>query len=153
MSAVKIKLQPWFRRSIYVVLGISWLTGLTFFIMNNWAAIEGDFGPEKHPLQFKVLVVHGAAAFLMLMIFGSMLSNHLPMAWKTNRLRKIGITLTSFVIIQILSAFLLYYLSSDSVRAVVVWVHLLAGMTLPVVLTTHVLVGRQRSRSRQGKTK
>lgn len=148
MSAVKIKLKPWFRRATYVILSISWLTGLTFFVMNNWITVEGDFGPEKHPMQFKVLLLHGAAAFMMLMIFGSMLTNHLPLSWQTKRLRKIGLMLTSFIIIQTVTAYLLYYLANESLRAITVWIHLSFGLCIPLVLGIHVVLGKRRTQTK-----
>ena len=144
MSTVKVKLSPWFKKLIYIGLSISWVTGLAFFIMNNWITVEGDFGSEKHPMQFNVLMVHGAAAFLMLMVFGSMLSNHIPKSWKTKRLRKIGISLTSFIILQTFSAYLLYYLSDEYWRSVTSWIHLGVGVSLPFLLWFHIVLGKRR---------
>ncbi len=144
MSAVKVKLSPWFKRLIYMTLTVSWVTGLTFFIMNNWVAIEGDFGPEKHPLQFNVLMLHGAAAFIMLMVFGSMLSNHIPLSWKTRRSRVIGISLTAFVVLQIATAYLLYYMADETWRTISSWVHLIIGLSLPLILVIHIVMGRRK---------
>lgn len=144
MSTVKVKLSPWFKRVIYVGLSISWLSGTLFFIMNNWVTVEGDFGPEKHPLQFKILMTHGAAAFLMLMVFGSMLSNHIPMSWKTQRLRKIGISLTTFITVQTITAYLLYYLANEQWRGITAWVHLAVGLSLPFLLWLHIFLGKRR---------
>ncbi len=144
MSAVKVKLSPWFKKLVYAGLLVSWLSGLMFFVMNNWVTVEGAFGPEKHPMQFNVLMVHGAAAFLMLMLFGSMLSNHIPLSWKTKRLRKVGVSLTSFIVLQTLTAYLLYYLANENARSVTAWVHLISGAVLPLILLGHVLVGSKR---------
>ncbi len=144
MSAVRVKIEPWFRRTLYLGLFISWVSGVLFFVMNNWITVTGDFGPEKHPWQFNVLLVHGAAAFIMLMLFGSILSNHIPMTWKTKRLRKIGITISSFIVIQAVTAYLLYYLANEDIRVIVSYLHLAMGGSLPLLLWAHIKLGRKR---------
>jgi len=148
MATISITLPPLFRRSLYTITALSWCTGIAFFILNNWITVEGDFGPEKHPLQFPTLQLHGASAFLMMMSFGAILAAHVPASWKTQRSRNMGITLTSIVGLQVISAYGLYYLSNEDIRLWLSWFHLGLGVSLPLVLGTHVVMGL-RSRRRQ----
>jgi len=117
--------------------------------MLNGVTIEGDFGPEKHPLQFPTLQLHGASAFLMMMSFGAMLAAHLPASWKTKRSRNIGITLASVVGLQMIGGYCLYYLSGEDIRQWISWFHLSLGVSLPLILSSHVVVGRRSRRARR----
>jgi len=141
MATISVKLPPLFRRSLYSVTALSWCSGIAFFIMLNWVTVEGDFGPEKHPLQFPLLQLHGACAFLMIMSFGAMLAAHLPASWKTKRSRNIGIALATLIGLQMIGAYGLYYLSNEDIRQWVSWFHLGLGVSLPGVLATHVVMG------------
>ena len=139
-----MKMSPWFKKALYVALASSWISGITFFIMNKWLRVEGDFGLEKHPWQFNVLSIHGFVAFMMLMIFGAILVNHTPMSWKTKRLRTIGLFLSSLIVLQILSAYLLYYVSNESFRLVCMYLHLSIGASLPMILLIHIRKGKNK---------
>lgn len=142
---IRMKMPDWFRHLLYGVFCMSLFSGIGFFILNTWVSVEGDFGPEKHPVQFPLLKVHGFAAFAMLMSYGAVLGAHVPMSWRSGRLRGIGLTLCAIIAVQVLSAWMLYYLSDDGLRGWVSWLHLGVGCSLPVLLLTHILQGRRNS--------
>ncbi len=147
MSAVRLMIQPWFKKFFYTLLACSWVTGLVFFVLNTWVRVAGDFGPEKHPVQFIVLVIHGFSAFVMLMLLGALFSNHVPIAWRSRRLRKVGVALVSFAGTQILTAFLLYYVANEAIREWAMYIHLFTGLLLPFMLYLHIFLGKQRKRT------
>lgn len=136
---IKAKFPKLYRRGLYALVAVSWFSGSTFFALSRWFLVDGEFGPEKHPWQFPVLMTHGAAAFLMMFAFGFILASHVPATWKLKKLRWLGILLVSVVSFQIISAYLLYYLANESVRDVVANLHAAVGFSLPVVLTIHVI--------------
>lgn len=150
---IKHKIPVPYRRILYTVLALGWLSGIGFFIFNNYMTIEGDFGSEKHPWQFPLLKIHGATAFFMMICYGALLTSHLPAGWKRGRGKKLGISLISLVAIQILSAYSLYYMTDEVVRGYMVYLHLVSGVLLPIVLTTHVINGRKYSASKALKLK
>lgn len=141
-----VKISPVFKRVFYTALSISWLSGVLFFIMNTWLRVPGDFGPVKHPWQFNVLVVHGAGAFLMLMLLGAIIANHIPLAWRTGRLRLVGVSLLIWVLVQTITALMLYYMGNESLRAWVVYVHLGLGVCLPLMLIGHLKAGVKKNK-------
>lgn len=141
MRKIAVKIPPLYRRGLFFVLFISWCTGIGFFILSHWITVDGPFGPEKHPWQYPALQIHGAAAFFMLMAFGSIIASHLPMSWKTRRLRVLGILMISALSLQIIGAYLLYYLSNEDIRFWVANFHAALGLTLPAILFTHITVG------------
>lgn len=140
---------PWnFRMVIFVILAISWCSGIAFFVLNNWVSVEGDFGPEKHPLQFPTLMIHAAAAFILMLMIGGILASHVPMSWKTKRLRKDGISLIALFGIQVITAYLLYYVANEDIRVVVSYLHLACGASFPFFLIAHIILGIKSRRSK-----
>jgi len=153
MSRISVKMPNTYRYFLFTVFAISWVTGIAFFIFSNWITVEGDFGPEKHPLQYPILQLHGASAFFMMMLFGALLAAHMPVSWRLNRMRNIGLTLVTLVSVQVITAYFLYYLSNESIREVISYIHLAAGGCLPFVLFTHIAVGIRTRRTNQSKLK
>lgn len=145
MALIKHKIPTVYRRTLYSILALGWLSGIGFFIFNNYLTVDGDFGPEKHPWQFPLLKIHGAVAFAMMISYGALLTSHLPAGWKRGRGKKLGLSLITLVAVQILSAYSLYYMTDEVVRGYIVYLHLVSGGLLPVVLSTHVILGRKNS--------
>ncbi|MGJ8635013.1 MAG: hypothetical protein ACSHX7_13935 [Luteolibacter sp.] len=145
MPRVTIKI-PWAYRSwLFTVLLTSWCTGIAFFILNRWITVEGDFGPEKHPWQFTILKVHGAAAFLMMIFYGYLLASHIPAGWKAKRQRALGLALVSAQGLLILTAYFLYYAAGESFRQFIGYAHLITGVTFPFLLLAHIISGKRKA--------
>ncbi len=144
----RIPLWP-YRALLFAVLAVAWVSGLSFFVLNTWVTVEGDFGPEKHPWQFTFLRVHGGAAFLMMISFGYLLASHVPAGWRTDRLKKSGAGLVASVAFMVLSAYILYYASDLDFRQYLVYAHVAMGFSLPIQLLLHILQGLKR-RKRAG---
>lgn len=141
MKAINVKIPRAYRIFLYIFLSSSWLTGMLFFVLNRWFAVEGLFGVEQHPWQFSILKLHGFAAFGMLMAYGALIANHVPMSWKTGRLRGIGLALVSALTLQVLTAYGLYYVADHQMRTVTSAMHTLVGGLLPFILALHIWRG------------
>lgn len=144
---IRLKFPTWLRRLFYGVLATSWITGTTFFVLSRWMQVEGEFGPAKNPWQFPVLQIHGAAAFLMLMAIGALLTGHIPAGWRTSRSRRLGITLVSGVSFMAISAWVLYYAAGENLRPIIGNVHASVGFSLPLILGLHIWHGRRHARA------
>lgn len=144
MAYIDVRIPTTYRRLLYLALAVSWVTGIAFFILSRFITVEGDFGPEKHPLQFPTLMVHGAAAFIVMMGYGAVMMNHVSATWRLQRLRGFGITLLVVLLFQVISAYLLYYLSSDEIRGLFANLHALVGLSFPLILTIHIVTGRRQ---------
>jgi hypothetical protein len=147
MARINLKI-PWrYRGLLFGLIALSWLTGLTFFVMNRWITVEGEFGPEKHPAQAIFLKVHGAAAFAMMISYGYMLASHVPAGLRSRRQKIIGLSLVSAQGFMILTAYGLYYISGEEFREWVSYSHASVGFLFPALLGWHVISGiRQRKR-------
>jgi heme A synthase len=144
MKLISLRIPILYRRFFYGFLALSLCTGVIFFALNRWVEIEGEFGPQKHPLQAVFIRIHGAAAFLMLMSFGTLLAAHIPYGWKSTRSRKSGIVIFSLVFLQILLGYLLYYLANESIREYTGYVHIIFGLIIPLALYVHIRQRRKK---------
>ncbi len=144
-----IRLTKLHRRSLIALFLFSWLSGIAFFSLDRWGAVEGEFGPEKHPWQFTVLKSHGAAAFLMMINFGFLLAAHVPKGWRVRDMRPLGLVLVLAVSISISTAYLLYYLGDEGLRQVTRTIHISVGFCLPFLLLAHLRQGLRRRNMRR----
>jgi hypothetical protein len=144
MARVTLKI-PWrYRTWLFAFILLSWITGVTFFILNRWVEIEGEFGPEKHPAQAIFLKVHGASAFLMMISYGYLLATHIPAGYKSKRQRFLGLCLVGAQGFLILTAYGLYYVGGENFHSVIGYAHASVGFIFPFLLATHVITGARK---------
>ena len=134
----RVRLPNWQRRAIYAVTAALVLTGLLWWFLD---ANRGENGASS--AQVWSLRVHGMAAMLGLVFFGSLLSSHIRIAWAVNRNRLLGATLAGLTITLALTGYGLYYLGGEMSRLVASWLHLVFGITMPFVLWLHIVRGRR----------
>ena len=144
MKRIGLKVPKPMRLMLYGAFALSWFTGLGFYVLETFFQVEGEFGISKHPLQNPALTVHGAAAFAMMVAFGALLSAHAPMGWRTGRVRGMGLTLIAAVAVQVVTAWMLYYVGNQDLQTVAKWAHLIVGASLPAVLAVHVVQARRK---------
>ena len=128
--------KEWF----FIILALCWISGVVYFILNYFIEIQGEFGLEKHPMQYPVLKIHGAMSFVIMIIFGYFLSAHVKknLYSKNKRGLKSGIVLLSLPFICIITAYALYYLWSDFYRQISSYLHSFIGFILPFSLVLHI---------------
>ncbi|MEM7019498.1 MAG: hypothetical protein AAF512_19445 [Pseudomonadota bacterium] len=143
MPPIRAKIPKTYQRILFSALALSWCSGVCFFVLSTWFMVEGEFGPEKHPWQYPSLMVHGGAAFLMIFCYGALLASHVTSAWPLKRSRITGLSIAIAVGLQIITAYLLYYLASESLRVWTVNVHLTVGFCLPLLLVFHLVAGKR----------
>ncbi len=143
MSNISRKIAKKYRYLFYGFLSISVFSGSGFWLLRNFAMVEGDFGPESHFLQYPFLQLHGFAAFMMLMALGSIFSSHIPKTWSLGKAKNSGITLLSFIVFSLLSAYSLYYLVSEDWHVLLGNSHAIVGLLLPTLLIFHITMARK----------
>lgn len=178
MLRVHMKMSWPARAILALAILTSWFSGLGFYIFNNFVEIEGDFGPEKHPFQYTILKIHGAAAFSMILIFGYLLASHIPLGLKAKRERIVGLFLTGIQLTLVVSAYFLYYGDGDGelqrnllVEGVTKFLplseeyqeireetftfllHFYAGLFYPLFIILHIVLGKKNANNRRAKRK
>jgi len=148
--ARSVRIEKRLKFGVFGLITTSWITGIAFFILDNWLWIEGEFGPEKNPLQFPTLKIHAASAFLLMIGFGFLLASHVLVSFPVKRMRPTGIALFSAFCFLIVSAYGLYYIGNDSFRQIVGYTHAGVGCLFPFFLVGHILQGKAfRHRNKQ----
>lgn len=113
--------------------GGSWLIGA-------WLK-EADLGPVRTPLQTLSIQIHGAAALLFLVLLETMMA-HVRRGWNAKANRWSGSSIMAVHSILILTAWLLYYVTSDSWREWSSVVHWVVGLSALPLIGFHVQCGR-----------
>ena len=143
MSRVALHFPRWAKRVLYGNVALSFVTGSLWFALHRWGQVEGEFGPEKHPLEPWLIKAHGASAFLVLIGFGYLLASHVHIGWRSGKNRRAGLAVVGTILGLIFTGYLLYYAGSEGFRESVSWVHLAIGLSLPGTLGFHIWLGHR----------
>lgn len=151
-----IRLPTRRRYAIYgVALGV-WASGVGWLLTHWLGARKGPFGPEADPAEPVWLKVHGALAFLALVLFGLVWGVHVVNGWAVRRRRWTGGALTALTVVLMVSGYLLYYAGRDDVRGLVSIIHWAIGLGSLAAFALHRFqretedrTPRQRERSRK----
>ncbi len=140
-----IRLGNRHKRLLYAVIGALWASGALWLLFHYFLRVEGDFGPEAHPLEAWWLRLHGLAAFAALVAIGSILPIHARRAWQLNKNRRSGLMMKLYFLWLALTGYALYYFLSESSEAWLPLAHWIPGLALPLAALSHIRLGRRRS--------
>ena len=146
------RLPRWHEWAIYAGFGALLVTGLAWLALDRGVRVAGDFGPEHHPAEHWMLIVHGIAAYLFLLVAGALIPVHVKLGWSIDRNRVSGVTLASILGLLALTALGLYYLGDDALRGWSSTAHWLAGLVALPALVIHVIRGRRSATPRRAKS-
>src|SRR5215510_219962 len=131
-----MRLGPWQQAAVYAALVIVGLTGLVWFALHDFVE------EEPSELQRWSLVLHGASAFAVLIVFGSLLPLHVRSGWVRRRNIASGLSIIIVMTVLIVTALLLYY-GSEEMRAPVRWTHIGIGILAFALFPMHVIFGHR----------
>jgi cyanate permease len=87
--------------------------------------------------------IHGAAAMVILLLIGTLLTAHVRFPWRAGRNRINGsIFLGAFAVLSV-TGYGLYYAGGERLRSWTSWIHLGVGLALPILLLLHVFLGKR----------
>jgi hypothetical protein len=136
-----LRLKSPFRYAIYTIVAVLTLTGAAWFFA-DW---QKDLSTDEiwQQLAANMLMIHGGAAMLALLLLGALIPVHILRAWRARKNRLSGSLMATFNTVLIVTAFGLYYLGSDLLRPWISWTHIAAGVALALWLPLHVWLGRR----------
>jgi len=138
-----IRLKPVHRGLLYVVLALLFFTGAIWAYWNYLVAQPSDLVTSARTWAMKI---HGAAAMVILLLIGTLLTGHVKFAWRARRNRGSGVFLLFIFGILTISGYMLYYAGGEKLRAWTSWIHLAVGLALPILLVIHILLGKKTRR-------
>jgi len=138
-----LRLRPSFRFAIYAAFAVLFLTGAGWLVADWQKDISSDEFWQQSIAY--LLMVHGGAAMVTLLLLGALIPVHMMRAWWSRRNRVSGSAMATFNAILIVTAFGLYYLGSETLRPWMSWIHIAAGLSLALGLPVHIYLGRRTS--------
>jgi len=136
------RLEPPFRFAIYIAFAVLFASGAAWLVANRLK--ETSNGETWQQAAAYLLMVHGGAAMLTLMLLGALFPLHIGRAWRAKKNRATGIVML-FNAVLIATAFGLYYLASEILRPWASGVHIAFGLSLPLLFFVHIKTGRERA--------
>jgi hypothetical protein len=143
MRSDSIRLNRFHRYLLYSVLGLLFLSGAAWAWWNYVTRAGGEFEMAAKSWALKI---HGAAAMATLILIGTLLTTHIKCAWRARRNRPSGALFLGLLGILTITGYGLYYAGGEAVRAWSDWIHLGAGLVLPLFLAIHVWTGKKSRR-------
>jgi hypothetical protein len=140
MRPDSIRLKRALRLLLYAVLAVLFLSGAAWAWFNYFAVAPNEFGSIAKSLAMKI---HGAGAMAILVLIGMLLTAHVRFAWRAGRNRANGSVFLSAVAVLAITGYGLYYVGGERLRVWTSWIHLAAGLVLPVLLLIHILLGKR----------
>ena len=138
-----MRLKRPFRYSLYAAFTVLLLTGAGWLVADWQKNIAADEIWQQAAAT--MLMVHGGAAMLALLLLGALVPVHLLRAWRRGKNLVSGSIMAVFNAVLIVTAFGLYYLGSEEVRPWISWIHLTAGFALSLMLPIHIWLGKRES--------
>jgi hypothetical protein len=127
-----------------VATGVAWL--VAHYLL---AAPPEAESMAPVPLEPWALRLHGIAAYAFLVVFGSLVSAHIVVAWRLRRNLVSGVSMVVAVLALGATALLLYY-GPEAAHGVVGVAHWVVGFVLALVLWVHVSAARRLRQPQRG---
>ena len=135
-----LRLDTRFLGALYSVFSVLFVTGVAWLAADRSKDISrSDAWSASLPI---LLMLHGGAAMLALILLGALLPLHVLAAWKQSINRVTGTAMLIWNALLIFTAFGLYYIASDTVREWTSDLHIALGLAFPGLLFVHVATGR-----------
>lgn len=140
LKGLGIKLHPIQKWLTYVgLIGVA--------ISGVWWSYLHDLTQSKaFDLMHNLLIIHGATAFVSMLILGALMPQHMRMAWHAKRNRWSGGSMAAIALVIIVTGFGLYY-AGENYRDPVKWVHLIVGLVSIIALILHIWFGRRSAKA------
>ena len=136
------RLEPPFRFAIYIAFAVLFASGAAWLVADQLK--ETSNGEIWQQSAAYLLMVHGGAAMVTLMLLGALFPLHIGRAWRARKNRASGIVMLAFNAVLIASAFGLYYLASEILRPWASDLHIGFGLAMPLLFLAHVTAGRRK---------
>lgn len=143
MAQYTLRLRTSLRYPVYAAFAVLFLTGAGWLVA-DWQKNISDNDIWQQAVSY-MLMVHGGAAMVTLVLLGYLIPVHLLRGWRSGRNLGSGSIMVTFNAVLMMTAFGLYYLGSESVRPWVSWIHLTAGILVSLLFPIHILLGRREA--------
>ncbi len=139
-----MRLNPYLRWAVYTVFVLLFVSGAAWLLADQFK--DSTNGELWQAAGANLLMVHGGAAMATLLLLGALFPLHMQRAWRAHKNRMTGIAMVTLNTILVVTSFGLYYLGSEMLRPWISDAHIAVGLTLPILLLIHIVLGRRGSK-------
>jgi hypothetical protein len=142
-----LRLEPRFRTVLYTVVAVLFGTGAGWFAVDRLKGAAA--GTAWQETSTWLLMLHGGAAMLFLLLLGALVALHVRVGWRLRNNRVSGAVMLTVNALLIVTAFGLYYAGSDTLRRWTSDIHIAIGLGFPVLLALHAFLGKRSVQAAQ----
>ncbi len=136
-----LRLDDRFRWGLYGIFSVLFVTGAVWLIAD--ALKDSPSGDFWQGISASLLMIHGGAAMVTLVLLGALIPIHVLRAWRARRNRWAGGAMVIANVLFVATAFGLYYAGSEIWRPWISDVHIVIGLIFPALIVIHVVTGRR----------
>jgi hypothetical protein len=141
MATNPLRLESRLRGTLYAVASALLVTGIAWLLVDRLKPIYLMETWQRTAAY--LLMLHGGAAMLMLLLLGALIPVHVAVAWRRGKNRITGSMMLASNAVLIATAFALYYSGSETWRHQASVFHIGFGLGLPVLWAVHVWRGKR----------
>ena len=117
------------------LLGLA-LTGVAWLVVHYvFGGGRADMLP--HPAEPWLMRAHGLAGFIALFVLGSVSALHVPRGWRRGMRVRSALAVLAAWGLALLTAYLLYYFSSETLHPLIGWIHAGVASLLWLAIVVH----------------
>jgi hypothetical protein len=139
-----LRLDPRFRLALYAAYSALFVTGAGWLPANQMKDTPST-DEAWQMIGAYLLMIHGGAAMVVLMLLGALFPLHMQRGWRARRNRPMGAIMLTCTGALIATSFGLYYAGSDMLRPWMSGIHIGLGLCLPGLFLVHIVIGRRSS--------
>jgi hypothetical protein len=139
-----LRLEPGLRFCNHAAVATLSATGAIWLIADTLKTPDGE--ELWQLIGANMLMLHGLAAMIALVVLGAMIPMHVLRCWRAGKNRISGTAMAGTNAVLVITAWGLYYAGSEGLRTFVADLHIAVGIALPVLVATHVALGRRATK-------
>jgi hypothetical protein len=139
IQPIGVKLPSFQKLNAYLFFCIVAITGLW------WIALSEVMNSMNLKLIHRILIAHGITATFCLMIFGSLMTQHIRVAWQLKKNRFSGGLSVATLAVIVLTGLGLYYAEEEQ-QVIYEWIHIILGLIVILLIPIHIVFGRRKTK-------
>ena len=140
---MRLKLSRTRKAWLYSTVAVLWLSGVLWLLSEYRMSSATELDENTSSSAPLWLKLHGAAAMIFLIVFGTLLRDHVRAGWRVRRNWVSGGGLVFFGGILTAQGYALYYFGDERLRPSISLVHWAAGVIWPAVIAYHIWAGHR----------
>lgn len=140
IKSIGVKLPIFQKLNAYFFFSIVAITGVW------WIVLSELMNSMNLKLIHRILIAHGITATFCLIIFGSLMTQHIRIAWQLKKNRVSGSLSIATLAVIVLTGLGLYYAEEEQ-QVIYEWLHIILGLVGILLIPIHIVLGRLKPKA------